>query len=158
MCRLILPDEHKCSKFGEDSCVHCLSPEGGEALFLGGWAWAMMSRYMQTNPRVSTRQSIHVLRLPYHSSSDFSLNRLLRWVQGKLDKRIPHLRLFVTHKPVPNVRAVWHRLAMHTLRESREGGRVEKFSSEDLEVKNTPELIVADLLFVAARAGAPPGI
>ena len=69
----------------------------------------------------------------------FSLSRLLRWVQRRLTTHIPGVRLFVTYKPKPNMRAVWHRLAMSTLRVSGEGGRVDNFS---------PELTVQDLVAV----------
>ena len=51
---------------------------------------------------------------------------------------MPCLCLFVTYKPLPGLRAVWHRFAMRTLRESREGGwEGNYFSSRDLEVNNT---------------------
>ena len=102
-------------------------------------SWSMKPRYMNRKERAAPDRSIHVLRAPFHASMDFSLSRLLRWVQRRLTTHIPGVRLFVTYKPMPNMRAVWHRLAMSTLRASGEGGRVDNFS---------PELTVQDLIAV----------
>ena len=53
-------------------------------------------------------------------------------------KHMRRLRLFVTYKPLPTLRAVWHRLAIRTLRKSREGGWEGKnYSPRAIEVKNT---------------------
>ena len=43
-------------------------------------------------------------------------------MKSKLAKHVCGVRLFVMHKPSPNLRAVWHCVAMHMLRGSREGG------------------------------------
>ena len=112
-------------------------------------SWSMKSRYMARRPHASAHHSIHVMRVPYHSSLYFSLNRLLRWIERKVARHVPGVRLFVTHRPSPNLRAVWHRLAMRTLRASGEGGWEGKE-----KISFTPELTVHDLLLVDGRAGA----
>ena len=72
-------------------------------------------------------------------------------MQTKLKPHIPHLRLFVTYKPLPNIRKVWQRLALNTLRRSGEGGWEDNFFHRDLSGNDsfTPDLTACDLLLVA---------